>query len=79
VVTATVCIDPCKVCGAMKTLGYVGETLPCRFTPGQTAAFTHWTGGWVGLRLCWTLPRIALLFVGSTARSLVTFELKSVP
>jgi hypothetical protein len=25
---------------------------PCRFTPGERAPCTHWTGGWVGPRVC---------------------------
>jgi hypothetical protein len=29
----------------------VGFT-PCRFTPGERAADTHWIGGWVGPRAC---------------------------
>jgi hypothetical protein len=30
--------------------GEWSASLPCRFSPGERASGTHWTGGWAGPR-----------------------------
>jgi hypothetical protein len=60
---------------------------PCRFTPGERASGTHWTGGWVGPRAglddlgkrkCFILPELELRPLSHPARSqLLIFRLRT--